>query len=174
METTTTQTALKWGAIAGIIGVIITLIGYLLKMEGNTVYGIISGSLTFLIIPATILFLALADFKKLNSGFISYSQGLGIGAMTGGITGLIAGIFGFIYLKFVDSSVMERIKEVQISKMEEQGLSSEQIDQSMQMVGKFMGPGMILVSSIIITIFVYFIISLIVSAIQKHEKPIFE
>lgn len=173
METTTTQTALKWGAIAGIIGIALTLIGYLMKVEGNTVYGIVSGLFTFLLLPSTILYLAMADFKKSNSGFISYGQGLGIGAMTGGVAGLLSGIFNFIYLKFVDNSVMERIKEMQISKMEEQGLSSEQIDQSMEIAGKFMGPGMILVGSIFMLVLVYFIVSLIVSAIQKHEKPFF-
>lgn len=173
METTTTQTALKWGAIAGIILIIFSVIGYAMKMEGSTSYAAISSVLTYLIVPISVLILGMKDYKRSNDGFMSYSQGLGIGALTGGVAGLLFGIFSYIYLSFIDNTVMQRIKDIQMQKLEEQGMALEQMEQTIQFMEKFTGPGMILVSSIIFFIIVYFLISLIVSAVQKYEKPIF-
>jgi peptidoglycan/LPS O-acetylase OafA/YrhL len=174
METTTTQTALKWGAIAGVLIIIISTIGYVFKIETNTTYTTSISILYYLVFPVLFMILGMNEFKNDNGGFMSYGQGLGIGAMMGGVAGLISGIFSFLYLTFIDNSVMERMKELQITKMEEQGLSSDQIEQSMEIMKKFSSPGMVMVFSMIGLIVVYFIISLVVSAVQKKEKSVFE
>jgi Protein of unknown function (DUF4199) len=174
MQTTTTQIALKWGAIAGIAIIIGSTIGYLFNLQTNTTYTTISSIVYTLILPIIFLILAMREYKANNNTFMTYSQGIGIGAMMGGIAGLLSGIYTFIYIKFFDPTLMEKAKDVQMAKLEEQGLSSEQIEQSMQIMSIFSSPGMAMVSSILGFIFIFFVISLIVSAVQKHEKPIFE
>jgi hypothetical protein len=174
MQKTTTQVALKWGAITGLIVMILSSISFLFKMDTNTTYTTISSIVMYLIIPVTVLYLGMKEFKEANSGFMGYGQGLGIGAMTGGIAGVLSGIFTFFYLKFVDSTVMDRTRDVQMAKLEEQGLSSEQIEQSMEMMKMFSSPGVVMVATVFTFLLIYFVIALIVSAIQKNEKPVFE
>jgi hypothetical protein len=174
MQTTTTQIALKWGAIAGLLLMITSICGFVFNLQANNTYTVVTSLLTFLIIPILILVFAMKDYKANNNSFMGYGEGIGIGAMTGGIAGLISGIFTFIYMKFFDPSIIDKAKDLQMAKMEEQGLSSEQIDQSMEIIKMFSNPGVLMVFSIIMYIIVYLIISLIVSVIQKNEKPFFE
>lgn len=102
MQTTTTQTALKWGAISGVIGIIVNTINYVMNLDATDssmkYFPMVAG----LAIMVIILVMAMKDFKGLNGGFMSYGQGLGIGAMLGGVSGLIGGLYSFVYLKFID------------------------------------------------------------------------
>jgi Protein of unknown function (DUF4199) len=170
---TTTQTALKWGAILGVIGIVQSTISNVFKLDPTeTFYKYI----TYLLIAVLTIggsIMAMRDYKSANGGFMSYGQGLGIGAMIGGVSGLLIGIYNFIYLKFIDGSILDRISEIQMQELEKKGMSSEEIEQAMKYASMFSGPGMMLVGSIIGGVFIYFLVSLIVSAVQKHEKPIF-
>jgi hypothetical protein len=171
--TTTTQSALKWGAIGGVITVIYTLISNLMNIQMSE--GILP-KLMFalsLIIIVIVLYFAMLDFKSKNQGFMSYSQGLGIGALIGAIVGVISGVFNFIYTKFVDITMTERIRDYQISKLEEQGIPSEQIEASLKIMDMFSNPNLLFVAVVLLSVLFYFLMSLIVSAITKNEKPIF-
>lgn len=174
MQTTTTQTALKWGAITGVISIILNTVNYVMNFDATdsaTKYIAMIGGIIITIVMIT---LAMKDFKTQNSGFMSYGQGLGIGSMLGGVGGVIAGIYSFIYLKFIDPSHMETVKNFQMAKMEEQGLSSDQIEQAMKYTEMFTSPSAIVAFSIIFSVIFYFLFSLVIAAIQKKEKPIFE
>ncbi|MES2797702.1 MAG: DUF4199 domain-containing protein [Bacteroidota bacterium] len=174
MQTTTTQTALKWGAIIGTIGIIQSAIGFVFDFnptEGT--YKWIS-LIIWIVITIVGLTMAMKSFKSENEGFMTYGQGLGIGALTGGVAGLLSGIFTYIYQSFIDPSFTEKMKEAQIMAMEERGMSSEEIDRAMEMVSAFSSPSMTVVYSILGSILVYFLVSLVLAAIQKNEKPIFQ
>lgn len=174
MQTTTTQTALKWGAISGVIGIIVNTINYVMNLDATDssmkYFPMVAG----LAIMVIILVMAMKDSKGLNGGFMSYGQGLGIGAMLGGVAGLIGGLYSFVYLKFIDPSHMETVKNFQMSKLEEQGLSPDQIEQAQKYTEMFTSPGTLIAFSIIFGVIFYFLFSLVVSAIQKNEKPAFE
>jgi Protein of unknown function (DUF4199) len=173
-QTTTTQTALKWGAITGLISIVLAAISFVMNLDSTDSPIKYLGSILGLLVSIVVLIMAMKEFKSANGGFMSYGQGLGIGAMIGGISGVISGIFSYIYLKFIDTTHMETVKNFQISKMEEQGMSQDQIDAGMKYADMFTGPATILAFSVIGGVIFYFIISLIISAIQKNEKPVFE
>jgi hypothetical protein len=172
--TTTTQIALKWGAIAGLILIISSVIGFVFNLQTNTTFSAITTGMSLLVIPILILIFAMKDYKAKNNAFMSYGEGLGIGAMAGGVAGVLSGIFTFVYMKFFDPTIMDKAKDIQMAQMEEKGLTSEQIDQSMEIMKMFSNPGVLMVFSIFTYIIIYLIISLIVSAVQKNEKPFFE
>jgi disulfide bond formation protein DsbB len=171
---TTTQTALKWGAIAGVIGIVANTITYIFNLDATSSSSRYIPMVLGIVVLILVLIYAMKDFKSGNEGFMKYSQGLGIGSLIGGISGLIAGIYSFIYLKFIDPTHMESIKNFQMQQFEEQGMASEQIEQAMKFTEMFSNPGVLLAFSIIFSVIFYFIASLIVSAVQKHEKPVFE
>ena len=113
-------------------------------------------------------------FKEGGDSFMSYGQGLGIGTLVSLITGLLSSAFMFIYVKFVDDSMIAQIKEQQISGMEEQGLSDAQIESAMEIASRFLTPGVMAIMGVVFFVFIGFIISLIVSAITKKNNPSLE
>jgi hypothetical protein len=171
--TTTTQTALKWGAIGGVASIVTSLLSYLTNAQ------MASGALQWgmaalgIIVMAAILWFAMSDFKEHNAGFMTYGQGLGIGSLIGGIIGIATGLFNYIYTSFVDTTFMDRMREFQMGKLEEQGMESAQIEQAMEMGKAFSTPGAVFAMLVIFSVLFYFIASLIVAAIQKRDKPVF-
>jgi hypothetical protein len=63
------------------------------------------------------------------------------------------------------------MRELQIEQLEQQGLSSEQIDQAMEIASRFATPGLTFLFSIIVYVVCGFVFSLIISAIIKTSKP---
>lgn len=171
---TTTQNALKWGAIGGVIGIVTNTLNYVFNWDAtNSSMKYIPMVIGFGILIFVLVY-AMKDFKSNNEGFMKYSQGLGIGSMIGGISGLIGGIYSFIYLKFIDPTHMETVKNFQVQQFEEQGLSSDQIEQALKFTEMFSNPGTLMAFSIIFGVIFYFLFSLVVAAVQKNEKPVFE
>jgi hypothetical protein len=88
------------------------------------------------------------------------------------ISSVLGSLFSYIYIKFVDSSMLDVIREQGMIQMEERGMSDAQIEQAMEMQARFTTPEMILVFGILGGIFFGFIVSLIVTAITKKSPPV--
>ena len=167
-KVTVKQLGLRYGLILGLIFIVYNLILQFTGLATNNWMSIIS-NLALLI---TIV-MAHKAFKEGGDGYMSMGQGLGIGTLISLVSGIISSVFIFIYLKFVDDSMLGLIKEKQLEQFEKQGLSDAQIEQQMKIAEMFSGPIAILIMGIIITVFAGFIISLIVSLFTKKSKKIF-
>lgn len=165
-EVTTRGVGLQYGVIAGIIMIIY---GMILQLTGMAM----EQSLSYLnyLFLGVVIFLAHKKYKETGDGFLSYGQGLGLGFWVSLSGGVLAMVFSYVYMKFIDSSVMDQAMEKARYDMEEQGMSDAQIDQAMSMTEKFMTPEMIFVFGIIGILFFGFILSLIISAITKKADP---
>jgi len=162
----TARIALKWGLISSIIIIIYTVILYMTGLFKNSALSWIS----FLILIIGIFF-ATREYKSLNNGFLSFGEGLGVGTLTSAVAGLIGSIFSYIYINMIDTTIMQQMSDLQRESMEARGMSSEQIDQAMEMAAKFTSPGMIFLFGLLGYVFIGFIFSLIISAIIKKDKP---
>ncbi|MDN5215857.1 DUF4199 domain-containing protein [Fulvivirgaceae bacterium BMA12] len=161
------QTGLKYGLILALINIGVSLITNLAGQGANQ-------WLAFFIIViffAIVCFMAHKAFKDNGDGFMSYGQGLGIGAVMGLVAGLLSSIFSAIYVSYIDNSAMEEATQKQIEKMEERGMSDAQIDQAVEMMSMFQTPVMIVGFGLLYIFILGFIISLIVSAITKNSNP---
>lgn len=170
-QTTTTPSSvgLRYGLITGFVSVIYTLILYVTELNENMWLS----NLSILIMIVGIV-MAHKNFKGENGGFMSYGQGLGIGSIVSAVVGLLSSVFVFVYVQFIDTGFLAKVREAQIVKMEEQGMSDEQIDQAMAMAEKFSSPAMMLIMGFIVTFIIGFLISLVVAAIMKKSQPEFE
>ena len=164
-QPSTARVALKWGAILGVASSIFSLILFMTDTVGNT--GI--GAISYLFIIGALV-LAMREFRTLNGGYMRYGQGLGLGALTTGVSGLISGLFSVFYMTVIDTGVMDRMIETQRDKAEASGLSDEQIDAQMKIVEMFQSPGLLFIFGIIGSIIMGFLFSLVISAIIKKEK----
>jgi Protein of unknown function (DUF4199) len=164
--TTTTRTALKYGLIFGVVYMIYTTILYTTGQAANSALGWVSFAISIVG-----MVLAMREFRAENGGFMSYSQGLGIGTMMSAVSGFISGTYSFIYNEFIDPSLRQQILDKVRTDMEDKGMDDAQIDQAMAMSEKFSTPGISFALAIVAAIIIGFIISLVVSAIMKKEKP---
>jgi len=164
--TTTARVALKWGVITGIASIIFSTIIFVTGQVTNNALS----SLGLIILVVTMV-LAMKEFRTMNDGFMTYGQGLGIGALMAGISGFIGAIFNYIYNEFIDTTLRQQIVDKTREKFEEQGMDDTQIDAAIEMTSKFSSPGMQFVFGIIFSIIIGFVIALIISAIMKKVKP---
>lgn len=168
-KTTVKQVSIKWGLISGVVAIAYFLIISMADMIGN------QGASWFGYVPFIILmFLAHKAFKNEGDGFMSYSQGLGIGTLMALVSSIVSGIFTYVYIKFIDTSFFENMQDKMIEQWEEQGLTDAQIDQALEMTSMFSTPELTFVFGIVAAVFFGFIISLIVSAITKNSNQAME
>ena len=165
-QTTTTRVALKWGVVAGVASMVFTTILYMSGQAANPAFGWLG-----FIIPIVTIFLAMKEFRTENGGYMSYGQGLGIGALLSAISGFISSTYAYIYNEFIDSTVRQQIMDKVREDMESKGMSDEQIESALEISSKYSTPGYTFIFGILGAILLGVIISLIIAAIMKKDKP---
>ncbi len=163
---TTKMVGMKYGLYMAIISIIYGLILQIADLAGNQALGYV-GFVFFI----ALLILAQNEFKKDNEGFMSYGQGIGISMYIAVITSVLSTLFTYIYLKFVDDSMLTMIREKTEDQLIERGMSDAQIEQALEISGKFQTPEMILIFGIVGGFIMYLIVALIVTAITKKPNP---
>ncbi|WP_026236346.1 DUF4199 domain-containing protein [Pontibacter roseus] len=161
--------ALKYGLLGALVSVVFSAI---LLIAGLDVSGWI-GSLGYLILIVAMV-LAMKEYKRINYGYMSYGQGLGIGTLVSLAFGVLGGLFMFVYTSFIDPGYRDTMMEKQRVELEGRGMSDEQIEQAIAMGESFSSPAMMIVWSIVGYLIIGFIISLIVAAVMKNARPEFE
>ncbi len=161
-QSSVSQVSIKYGIILGVVFIVFSLLLFMSGNFGNQWLGAVQ----YLFLIAGIVF-AHNDFKRNGDGFMSYGQGLGIGTLTTLVSAVFSSIFTYIYMAFIDTNILEEMKEAQILELESQGMSDAQIEQALG----FMTPGVIIVIAILFFVFIGFILSLIISAFTKNNNP---
>jgi len=161
-QSSVSKVSLKYGVILGVVFIVFSLILFISGNFSNQALGWIQ----YLFLIAGIVF-AHNEFKRNGDGYMTYGQGLGIGTLTTLIATVFSSIFSYIYLAFIDLNILEELKETQLLELESQGMSQAQIDQTMA----FMSPGVIIVFAVLFSVFIGFVLSLIISAFTKNNNP---
>ena len=142
---TVKQVGLKNGLILGLIFIVYGMILQFLNLDVKLMQNL--GYINYVIL-IVFVFLAQKAFKEGGDGFMSLGQGLGIGMLVTVISAVLSSIFSYIYLKFIDDSMLTKIKDAQVEEMAKRGMDDAQIEQAMEMAGKFMTPEMIMIIGI--------------------------
>jgi Protein of unknown function (DUF4199) len=177
METTSTPAVsplaagIRYGIIFGIVGI---LVDFVLKLTGLSFK--YSVSLSVMIIQMVVaIVLAHRYFKSNNAGFMSYGQGLVIAIVAGALMGLLGGVFNYIYINFIDTNYTEAMRADMEAWLISMKAPEEQIDKSLaditpEKVGSPLGIGKAMLGGAFISL----LLSLIISAITKRNRPEFE
>ncbi len=161
--------AVKYGLVLGMLSVVFSIISNLSGLTETTMGSAIS--IPVMILMFTVVFyMCYRDFRADNGG-MSLGDALGLGAILSMISGVIGGIFNYVYTTFIDPGMMDRIMETQYEMMEGYGMSDEQIEQQLEMAQTFSGnPVFGIAMSIIGSLCIGFVFSLIMGAIMKRDK----
>ena len=169
-QVTAKKFVLNYGLLLGIVSVVFGVIMYVTNehLDPGIIYTIIG----FLIL-ITIITLAIKAFKTENGGFLSLGEALKVGIGAAVIGGIIAAVWSFVLMNYIEPDYMNQLMEVQIEKMIEMqpDMTESQLDTSAEMASKFNSPIMVMAFSLIGNLFFGLIISLIVGLIMKNKNP---
>jgi hypothetical protein len=168
------KSGILYGILFGIIMVLEFVIMYVIGMKSliNTSVGVIVNIANYLVLPILFIYLGCTNYKKnINNGFISLNECLKTGISITFIAALIYAvfnvIFNFIFPEFIDEMIAIT-KQGMLEKSPT--MTSEQIEQGLSIVKKFMNPLIVLPVTLAMYSFFGLIYSLIVGAIVKNEK----
>lgn len=162
-----TQTFLKWGLLGGIASATIGLILFMLNIDSSSWISYVS----IVILIAVIIAGSYEYRDKLAGGFANFKQLLGFAMKITLIYALFTSFWSIAYMEFIDTELLGRmLLETEIS-LENQGLSDEQIDQTMDLTKKMMQAPFFFLVSMFNTALLGLLISLLSSLIIRKDKP---
>lgn len=165
------KTVLIWAIIISAIGMICNAVFFLmLKPQLYNIYYFIMGGLSIIV--------AKRYRVKSMGGFISFGEAFKLCFIMLFITGVLCSVFSYVFNNYISPETFHRIKDLSLETARQQliksGYTDEQIEKSMSITAKFTGSGLLeYVFSIISYTIIGAIISLIVAAIVRKDKPEF-
>jgi hypothetical protein len=162
--------SLKYGIIFGLISGLVSVVIFLTENFGNIWLGMVIG----LIVSITGIVLTHREYKNNNGGYMSYGQGLMTGIVMSVIAGLISGTISFLYIQFVDPTILEKMSEVQIQMLEKMNVPEEQMEEAIAKMEAENTASKQLTGGLISGLIGGLFLSLIVSAFTKRTRPEFE
>ncbi len=164
---TTRSAGVRYGLILSLISIIYFLV--MSVMNINMTEG--PARWFSMIFTLAAIFLAHKYFKENGDGFMAYGQGVGIAFWLTLVSTVIYSIFFYVYIKFIDSSFMDMIRDQQLEQLEARGMSDEQIEQAMKFTEMFTSPEALLGFGIFGGVFFGVIIGLIVAIFTQNKRP---
>ena len=164
--------SVKYGLIAGVLGVILGLITYIM---GTAAFFHWSNGIVGLLILIWAMVMAGNAFRSSNGGYASWKEMLKPTFIVGIISGLISTVFQFLMFNVIDTGLADAQKEAVVATMEgyadvigEEGMDKFMDNLEAQSFG--FGPTQAF-QNILLLIIGSFIIAAIVSAILKRNRP---
>jgi hypothetical protein len=168
-QASTARTALKYGILTSVAIMVFTTI---LNVSGQSQNKWLAMFAYVIMIVGIVL--AMKEFRETNKGFMTYGEGLSLGSLVSAVLGFLASMFAMVYIRFIDPTIMTQTLDKARADMEAQGLDDAQIDNYMEISQKFSSPGFMFAAGVFGYLFVGFIFSLIIAAVIRREKPVFE
>lgn len=159
---TTRSIGIRFGLYSALCRILLFAIAVVLSL--NAFNGPISW--LGLIIGIGIMVWAHIQFKKEGSGYMQYSQGVGIGFWMGLIGTVVVVPIMYVYLTFVDSSPFDLFLRAQEDEMIAKGVPDQAIEMGITWTKKLFWP-----SAIFGGVIGSVIIALIISIFTKKSSP---
>ncbi len=159
--------SLSAGLILGIILIVYSLLLYVVDLNENVWLASIS-----YVITAVVLYFAIINFRdKDQNGFLSYGKGVGVGTLIGFFASILLAIFTYIYVSYIDPSVLEEafISAEESILEQNPNIGDDELDTAMGMVEIFTSPVMMAVMTVFWYTMVSVVFSLLISIFAKHE-----
>lgn len=124
----------------------------------------------------TIACLALAMRDKRANTSADNAWGYGSALWTGVLTGLFAAlfsaVFAYLYFGFINPGMTEVLYQAEVAKLEDKGLSPEQIDRAEQFMRKMLSPAIVTVFQSIGGFLITVVLSLIIAIFYKNRAVV--
>jgi hypothetical protein len=163
----TTKIGAKYGLYTGLAFLLFLSLVYPLKLSEDPIISILS-----LVISVAGIYYAFREYKAYNEGYISFSQGFGIGMLVSTISGLISGVFYLVYLKMINLAEKDKMKQVFLDAFEKQNMKDEELEMAEKMLEYI--PEMMFLGSVFGSLILGLVLSLALGSIFNKPRPPFE
>ena len=165
------KSALNYGAVLGLVLMIISLFSYVLELYSSSWISWLS---TIILVLGIVWGIKRYRDEELG-GYISYGQGVGYGTLVGLFAGIIIAFVSYIYLGFFDDGFIQyTLSEQEKALYNNSGVSAEEAEKVLSSMRVFTSPSVIAVSSLFGQVFFALIISLIAMIFLKKDIDSFE
>jgi len=168
-------TAFKYGLIGAGLSILIGLIANVLDLNDfenpNSATNWILSIASYLIIISAIVLAIKQHRDKELGGFIKMGRAIGIGVLTALIMGIFTMIWTYVFMAFIDPTMITEISNAQREAMEQQGLSDEELEAALPWVEMMASPAALSFFALIANVLFGLLVSVIAGAIMKRENP---
>jgi len=161
-----TKVATKWALISAVTSIVLTFVYQFLNIAQDSPTRYLS-MLPFI----AFIVMAQIEYKEVLGGSITYGKAFSTGFRVALFGGILAAIFMYFYVSFINTEFINQMMEAQRAKLVDKNMSDEQIDQAMKMTSKMMSPIMISFFAAVGSAFMGALISVITAAIVKKDPP---
>ena len=156
------RNAMTYGAILGLVLILFSVIGYVFNKQDSSVLSILN-----YVVMAIIVYVGSKNLRdKYSDGYIKYGKALGSSFLIGFFGGILLAFYIYILMKYIDPSIMEKMKILTEQKLTEKGLPASQINMSMKMIS----PEIITFGTIFSFSFWSFLLALIIAFFIRKEN----
>lgn len=162
--------ALNYGVLLALLSIVLQVISYVLDAHIDRPWWL---TVLQLIISVGVIIMGLKAYKTANQGFLTIGQALKTGVAISLIAGIIAVIFNYFFMNYIDPDFIQKVMEFSEQQMIEDNpnMSQNEIDSAMGISAKFMSPIWMSAFALIGTLFFGFIISLFAGLVMKKNPP---
>jgi len=162
--------ALNFGVLLALLSIGLQVVSYVLDAHIDRPWWL---SVLQMIISVDIIVMGLNAFRSANSGYLTLPQALKTGVAISVIAGIIAVIFNYFFMNYIDPDFVQKTLDFTQEQMVKSNpnMTQKDIDMAMDMSAKFMSPLVMSAFALIGTLFFGFIISLIAGLIMKKNPP---
>jgi hypothetical protein len=168
-KTLITQFGMRYGLILGLISVISGVLFFIAKPESKWIESVLG----FVVLIA-VLYQALKKFREQNNDTLSIGEGMRVGFWVSLISGTISSVYKYLEITFLNPEELAQQLKIQKIALEDSGMPEDQIDMAMKLTAQMMEPYILIPMGIFWSILFVGIISLIISAILKKERSVFD
>jgi hypothetical protein len=165
------KNSMNYGAICGLSLIVVY---FALQTLGMGKSGGAEQAISYL---TTILFIFIGTKKfrdDLNGGIISYGKAVFSGVLISFFSAVLLGFFMYIYMKYIDETLLNQILEQAEQNMLESGQTDEQIEMTMEYTKRFTTPGIVSTMAVLVNTFLGLIFSLVIAAFVKKDPQGFD
>lgn len=164
--------SVKYGVYLGLAVIILTLIFYFVSAH----FMLSWGSWVSYVVMITMMVMAVKEQRALDDGFASLGTAFKTSWLTFVIGSTIASLFSYVLIKYIDPSLMETMKDIQMEALEkmsgflgEDGL--EKAQEAIESQEDVLTPVTYIFGIVFSYIFPGALLAIIIAAIMKNNRP---
>ena len=166
-KTTVASNALNYGLITGAVLIVYSLLLYIANLYLNKSLGYIS----YIFLLGGMVWGTLEYRKKAGNGFLTYGQAFNSCFLIGLIAGILATIYMFVFVKYINPGFINEIIEQARVKLQTQNLTDDQIETALDYTRKFTTPAMMTIWGLVIYAIISAVLGLITAIFLKKADP---
>ena len=165
-------TGIRWGIILGLISVVLGAIFMITGMQdfSGQKSNWIPNLFTYGSMIAVFYYAFTQHRDQELGGFMSLGRAISLGFWIALINGLFAVVFTYVYFTFIQPDLMDTIKQTAIDQTENRGGNVEQAKEGIEMMSWMFKPGSFAIMAFMGSLFLGFILSLIIGLIVRKES----